>query len=154
METLHEFGKRMRALGSGELLRSLQNEMKSIGMNTEREAKLNASNGGTGPNVVTGRLRSSIHASVQFTGTNIEVHARAGGHSRQTYLSGINTPPTQHGDVHYAALQEFGGPGVTAKSFLRSGVQKALKKAPESIAKSVKMTILGQDDLDSLNPGF
>ena len=169
IETIEEFENRMKALGASGLLMSMKKEMGNIALRSERYAKLNATGA---PRVRTGRLRSSISASVHPKGNSIEIHVGAGASSRQKWLSpATNKPPKSHGFVPYAAIQEFGGTvklrsgsktraggfrqpqsaggggktiTIKANRYLGKGVDQALKEAPALLSSAVKTTILGK----------
>ena len=104
------------------LLRQLDYQAQKIALLMEREAKINAT---SYPKVVTGRLRSSIHA--KYHRRNTDIVLRAGGQNGGA-------------DVNYAAFVEYGTSGKDGSTRMapRLYMGRAVDKVQGEIPKRLQ----------------
>lgn len=97
------------------LLRQLDYQAQKIALLMEREAKINAT---SYPKVVTGRLRSSIHA--KYHRRNTDIVLRAGGQNGGA-------------DVNYASYVEYGTSRMAPRLYMGRAVDKVQGEIPKRL---------------------
>ncbi len=151
MATFDDLERVLSAAASGELRDAVRLALVETAQRAEREAKLNAT---TRPRVRTGRLRGSIAWRVVPDTRGVTVAVGAG------------TQWGPRGEVRYAAIQELGGwtrvpigsrtragvqrraatartvaGAIPATYFLRRGVDKAIGRLPDELARAVSVVL-------------
>ena len=116
-ENLTQFSERLNKLGAGQLFRQMAKEMRIVGLNAVKYAKIHAT---YYPRRRSGNLVNSIGSKVHLGNQDIRVVVSAGG------IGG-------RGGVPYARIQEYGGT-VRAKpgKFLRIPLSPARTKAGQA----------------------